>query len=60
MLWRVPIFISKRMEPDTVDTGMVSHGVGFNDWHERMALADAIDRWLARRMDYVDSKTSLR
>ena len=59
MLWECALTISKRMELDTIQVSVVER-VHFNDWHERMALIEAIDHWLARGMDYVDSTPRLR
>ncbi len=59
MLWECAWTISKRMELDTIQVSVVER-VDFNDWHERMALIEAIDRWLARGMDHVYSTPRLR
>ncbi len=59
MLWECAWTISKRMELDTIQVSVVER-VDFNDWHERMALIEAIDHWLARGMAYVDSTPRLR
>lgn len=57
--WDIATTLSKRLELDTVYTGLIER-VDFNDWHERMALIEAIDHWLARGMGYVDSTPRLR
>lgn len=75
MLWECAWTISKRMELDTIQVSVVER-VHFNDWHERMALIEAIETWLENwnkefayhdrhglhmpRRNYVDSTLRLR